>query len=770
MKRFFSKLLDHPVLTLGAIFLISILFAIPLSTNTRIETNLDKYMPQSNPAFVYSNQAEDWFCIKDGIIIAVESPDGIYNSRTLGKIKSITQDLQQMEEINKNDVTSLYTADNIIGSEFGLEISPFYDKVPSSARAIAELQQQVRQNDMVSQRLVSPDEKVTLIIARLDDNVFSQELYDSIKELNSSYDGPETFHVAGRPIVEGALASLAPADMAKMVPIVILVIIFVLFLVLRSFKSTILTLLVVLLSVLWSFGLMAALNIPVYAVSTMLPVMLIAIGVADGIHMFNHLRIYQMDHPEKTKRSAIEEMLSGMWKPVIITTLTTAAGFISLLSSQVYPIKYFGVFAAFGVLVAMVLSLTMIPAGLMVFGLPKVKSMKNKNLDSMNSHQGTPIARYILRHGRLLILLTIVILGVSIWGTSHIWIDSSFLSQFPPKSDIVQADTYINSKFGGTSTLNVIFDADKPEAFKDPQVLKLLDTIQTDVETSLDAVGNSFSLTDYLKRMNMVMNADDPSFNTIPDSRNLIAQYLLLYEMSGDPATLEQVVDSDYQKANMTFQLKDDSSLTLDSVIHKINTYLPALEKLGLNAHYAGSGYRGLVFSQLILTGQIWSIIISLLLVVILLSIMFHSLYIGLIGSVPILITVFINFGTMGILGIPLSTTTALVSSIAIGIGIDYAVHFIDRYKIYAKETNDPNTACELAMKHSGRAILYNALVVIAGFMVLSFSLFPPNRILGAMVSLNMGTSFLGTLIIIPILLVSSGQFIIKNHKEKLYA
>nr|MDA3884426.1 MMPL family transporter [Candidatus Delongbacteria bacterium] len=189
------------------------------------------------------------------------------------------------------------------------------------------------------------------------------------------------------------------------------------------------------------------------------------------------------------------------------------------------------------------------------------------------------------------------------------------------------------------------------------------------------------------------------------------------------------------------------------------------LKDSGVEIKYAGSGYKALVFTDLILEGQIKSLVMSLLIVIILLAFMFKNFYIGLIGSIPIVITTLISFGTMGLLNIPLSTTTALISSIAIGIGIDYAVHFIERYKINALLTNDKTQTIKLTMHHSGRAIIFNAIVVIAGFLVLLFSGFPPNRALGALVSLNMFTSFLGTVTIMFIILYISNIYFKKKEK-----
>ena len=757
MKISLDKLFKFPVMNLIILLLITIILSQVMKSRSRMETDLDKYMPQNHPAFIYSDQAESIFNIKDGIIIAIENPDGIYNHGTLSKIKDITRKLGKMPEIDKDDVTSLYTADNIVGTEYGMDVKAFYKKTPTSAEDLAKLQQNVRSNDMIFGRIVSEDETVSVIVANIGDDVFSQQFYDDILKMAKSFEGPEKLYVAGTPIVEGTMAYLGPRDMKKMVPIVILVIILVLLFVLRSLKNSFFTLLVVVLSVIWTFGLMAAIGIPIYAVSTMIPVMLIAIGVADGIHLFSHLDLYLAKHPGASKREAVADMLKGMWKPVMMTSVTTAVGFISLLTSEVYPIKYFGLFTAFGVMAAMFFSLILIPSGILAFGLPKRKrSHKNKqrNEDQLSYR----FADTIVKYKYLTPILTAVIIVISLWGVSKVWINSSFLEKFEKDSDIVMTDKFINEHFGGTSMLNVIIEAVDQDKFKQPEVLRAVSRLQEDVE-NLSMVGNSFSLGDYLKRMNKVMHADDKAYNIIPDSKELIAQYLLLYEMSGDPENLWKVIDYNFAKANLTFQIKSDNSKVIKNVIAQIESHRPELEALDLKINFAGSGYKALVFTDLILEGQIKSLLMSLGIIIGLLSLMFKKISIGLIGSVPIILTSLISFGIMGLVNIPLSTTTALLSSIAVGIGIDYAVHFIERYKIYAQQTNDKQKTISLTMHHSGRAIIFNAFVVIAGFLVLLFSVFPPNRQLGALVSLNMFTSLVGTITIMFLLLYKSNIY-----------
>ena len=772
MEKFLNKLLNYKWLSMIIILVITAFFIFEMKQNTTMETNLDKYMPKDHPAFIYSDKAEAWFNINDGIIIAVENKNGIFNTETLDTLKQLTKRFQNFNEIEKSDVRSLYNADNIVGSEDGMDVKRFYKRVPKSEEKLADLKESVRKNDMIFGRMVSENEQVTIIMAEIGNDVFTMEFYDQIlKSAKRSETDDIKIHVAGRPIVEGELALLGPADMQKMVPIVILVIMAVLFITLRSLKGTFITLGVVFLSTIWAFGLMATVGIPIYAVSTLLPIMLIAIGVAYGIHLYIHLHTFVDHNPKASKLDATKNMIKHMWKPVVMTSVTTAVGFISLLTSQVFPVKYFGIFTAFGILTAMALSLVFLPAGVMIFGLPKARKVNHDKEKEGHSHSklANNFATGIIKHKYVSIIAAVLIIAVSLIGMQKLWINSSFLDKFEKDSNIVQTDRFINKNFGGTSSLNLILDAEgKKDVFKEPEVLKLVDKMQKDVNTQLDVVGNTFSLADYINRMNKVMNADQEAYNTIPDDKNMIAQYLLLYEMSGDPENLNKVVDYNYEKINVSFQLKKDDSKAINSALDIIHNYEDDFKDLGISMNYAGSGYKALVFADLILEGQIKSLALSLLIIIVLLSSMFKSIKIGLISSVPIILTALISFGIMGFLNIPLSTTTALLSSIAIGIGIDYAVHFLERYRAYASKTDNKMEVAQLTMANSGKSIIYNAIIVIAGFLVLLFSVFPPNRELGGLVSLNMFTSLVGTLTIMPVLLyLSNLYFKKKSNKSK---
>ncbi|HOZ73182.1 MAG TPA: MMPL family transporter [Spirochaetales bacterium] len=755
MQKLFKSTLRHPFIVMSLALGITALAVLSVVSGFRMETNLDTYMPRTHPAFVFSDEADERFMIKDSILIAVEHPYSVFNPATLQKLIDIEDDLLALEGLSGARVNSIHTGDNILATEDGLDVRRFYTDAPIDQEGADRIASAVRGNSMIAGRLVSHDERTALIIVELPESGFSRDLYDQIQQIADERTGPETLHIAGRPIVEGTLAALGPADMARMGPLVLLVIAIVLLLVLRQVRRTIITMSVVVFSTIWAFGLMSALGVPMYSVSIMIPVMLIAIGVAYAIHLYNQIDHFARETPGAGRRDIAENAITVISSPALFAALTTVAGFVSLVTSRVYPVKYFGLFTAFGVFASFVLTMLLVPAGIMAFGNGDVKKAAGAHAGRIPEHGlGARFADALkARPGRVYVIVAVLV-AASVFGISRVWINTSFLANFDSNSAIVKTDAFVNEHFGGTSSLNVILEAADPDTFKNPEVLRLMDAMQAGA-LELENVGDTISLTTYLRRLHYSMNAADPAFDVIPDSSDLVAQYLLLYEMSGDPDNLWKVVDADFRSANVTIQMKSDDTRTIGRVIEYVDAQAADFDRFGITIRYAGSGYKSLIFSDLILQGQMSSLGLSVIIVFILVAFMFRSVLLGLVSTIPVLISIAVNFGVMGLLNVPLTTSTALISSIAVGIGVDYAIHLITHYREALKALGDEERAARFAMSHTGRAVLLNAAIVISGFMVMVFSVFPPNRQVGLLVSLNMLTAFLATVTIMFMVLRS---------------
>ncbi len=780
--RIIIFLTQKPLLLIIAILAAAGIFIAAIADNAVLETDLNEYMPAKHPAFAFSDEAEALFGIEDSVLLAIEHPTTIFNPETLAKIEAISIDLPKaFEEIKKGSVTSLATADNITGSEWGLEVEPFFPNgIPQTDEELENLRAKVVSNEMVFSRVVSTDTAAALIVAQIDSSADTKDLQKRLTAYAEQWEGPETIYSAGRPIVEGALAELGPADMAIMFPLVMAVMVIVQLILLRSVRDTILNMVIVMMGTLTAFGAMALLGVPVYAVDTMIPVMLIAIGVAYGIHMHNSIRHIVRQRPDIPKNELIHSVLHAMIRPVSMAAVTTAIGFSALMTSQVLPVRYFGLFSSIGVLTEMVLALLLFPASIHLLGVPKHgKELSDEMIDeepianSGSKPAGAGVggrwAAVILKHPLSITAAAVVILALGIIGMQKVWIDTSFLANFEEDSVIAATDRFVNTRFGGTSSLNIILTADEEQAFKNPDLLKAMDALQREIAEH-ETVGASFSLTDFIRRMNRVMHEDDETYSRIPDDQELIAQYLLLYEFSGDPETLETVVDYNYKTACMTFQMKSDSSSVMSEIIAGIEPWRGTFEEFDVSVEYAGSGYKAFVFSQLLLEGQIISLLLSFVIVALLLTALFRSLAIGLIGTIPIAVTAVVNFGVMGLFNVPLSSATALISSIAVGIGVDYAIHFIEHYRNRRIEGRTIEQAVYVTVSHTGRAIIWNALAVMGGFAVLMFSVFPPNRQVGSLIVLNMAVSALGTLSILPaavIALDKRGRFLPRKKNQE---
>lgn len=750
--RFFSSFAKKPILILVVLVTLLSLFVFGIATNAKLVTDLNKYMPSTHPAFMASDEAEELFNIQDSILLVVEHPTSIYNTGTLEKIQRITEDLpRQFEEIAEGKVTSLATADNITSYDGDMEVQPFYTDVPITDEELAALEASVKANSMINGRNVSFDSTATLIIAEIDPESDATSLQKRLLEYAKSWEGPERLYVAGRPIVEGSLAELGPKDMAIMFPLVILFMIILLYLLLRSVRDTTINMIIVLFGTLFAFGTKTLLGIPIYAVDTMIPVMLIAIGVAYGIHMHNAIHHRIQDNPNLTRDQLAQSVLKEMIRPIFMTALTTAIGFMALMTSEVLPVRYFGLFAAIGVISEMVLALILFPASIYLFGIPKKKA-KGLVTKQVKAPKQNRWASILMDHQRTVIVITVLIILLGGYGATKVWIDTSFLANFEPDSPIALTDAFVNQKFGGTSSLNIILSSEDEGTFKEPAVLQAMDDLQTRLSQD-PMVGATFSLITFLKQMNLVMHENDAAFETVPESRELVAQYLLLYEFSGDPETLEKVVDYDYTKANITFQLKSDSSAVLGSIIALAEEAAPAFASHGIEISFAGSGYKAFVFSSLLLKGQIISLGLSFIIVALLLTLLFKNIWVGLAGTVPIAITAVVNFGVMGLVNIPLSSATALISSIAVGIGVDYSIHLLEHYTNRRLKGFSREEATRETISHTGRAIILNAIAVMGGFAVLMFSVFPPNRQVGALIVLNMAMSALLTLTILIVII-----------------
>jgi predicted RND superfamily exporter protein len=534
-----------------------------------------------------------------------------------------------------------------------------------------------------------------------------------------------------------------------MFPFVILAAGGLLFLALRSVRGVLLPLLVVLTSVVWTLGLMAWTNATFHPMTTIMPTLLVAIGVANGIHIIHHFMLGTAERPDRPVGDTVRETMEQMTPPVVMTSLTTAAGLASLTVSSVQQVQMFGLFSAFGVLAGMVFSLTLLPAVLCL--LPAPLQAAHRTARTQIEEGGfvalllDALVPLITRRPLIAVLCSLAVVIAGAGGIARVVVDSSMIRSFPEGNPVRLADRELAAHFGGSVPMQIVLDAGADDAWKDPAKLRAAEGLQEHIEAR-EYAGETVSIVDYIRRMNAVMRPGDPAADSVPESRDLVAQYLLLYSMSGDPDDFEEVVDYDYRMANLHARLASDNSALMGRAVREVDTYAARhLAPLGIATHVSGSAQLSWTLSNLIVRGQVLSLWLALFVVVVLAALMSRSLAAGFFTVLPVAVATVLNFGLMGWFGLRLDISTALLSSMGIGIGIDYAIHFVFRYRRDRLASMPPEQAMRETLSTSGVAIFYNAMVVMAGFLVLATSSFPPNHILGVLVAQNMFVCFLGT-------------------------
>ncbi|WP_461367477.1 efflux RND transporter permease subunit [Candidatus Darwinibacter acetoxidans] len=750
MQRWFKLVMDHPWVVMGVVVLITIGAATFLPRIT-FDASIDAMIPEDDPVLVELMEIVEDFGTQDLFLVAVQGDD-VFSPATLRKIHDLASELEALPGVV--EVQSPLNAQKVESGFFGIEIAPMTLDLPQTPEEIEEFR-----NDILSSpyagRLITPDGRGAALFLELDGPALLTERNDLMGQIEAvvqRYTGPEKIHVVGDAYILYFTEQIMKQDLVKLVPFVAVIIGVVLYWTLRSFLGIVIPLLTVGISVTWTVGLMIWRGIPVSIISMVMPVILVTIGIASSIHILNK---YQEGLASGlAKREALEETFAAITAPVVMAALTTAAGFASLITAFVHPIREFGVLTAVGVMLAMGLSLSLVPALLVLVKEPEVRQGKEK------AQKDGPLTRILhtfvhwaVHRPRLLVLIVTAIFVVFALGATLITLESNIVNYFGNSSPVKQATMVIEEVFGGSMQISVVLDTGEADGIKDPAVLEELVVIQ-DHLNSFDTINHATSIADVIRELNQALWDGDPEFYAIPDSNEAVAQLLLLFSLQGGSG-IDSLVTYDYSRALVTAQMKTLDAEQMAQVISQVEQFLAQRYNSGsaLKSYLSGTPKVMQRLMNRYVQTQISSLISSSVMVGIIVSALMKSVSLGLLSMVPLIFTVVVNFGIMGFAGLPLDAVTSMISSVSIGIGIDYAIHYISRYRWEAANGHDPATALRQTSTSAGRAIIYNALALVVGFLVLVFSHFRAIAVFGLLISAAMIVSSLAALLVVPLLL-----------------
>lgn len=726
------------------LIVVSIIFVVLLSVSQfsklKINPSFDDYIPKEVGNRAYLKKLDSIFGGSEKILLILTNEEGIINANSFDRIVKLTDELKDLDGVERCmsllDVMEIKLEDGVTS------FNSIVEEIPEDQERLSLLKQQILESEM-GKRFVSHDLTATAIIltksTEVKDNVIIPQIQSVVKDIP----GQDNVYLGGLAYVRQSIKSYIKQDLITLLPGALFLMLLMLYFSFREWKGVLLPFLVVVLSILFSFGLMAIIGWEISLITILLPIMLIAIANDYSIHLINLYQEKVECSNLKSMKEITIEIYRELRKPILITGLTTIGGILGLLSHKMPPAVQLGVLAAYGIGLALLMSLFLVPVLLSFYSIPRASKRQTGLKKFSMTNLLELFAIWVNNYPKRVIAVFLTVTVLSSFGFFFLKVDTNVEGYFIGKSDIKKGIDLVNNKFGGSQYVSILFHGDvlAPDALR--RVEKYTEKIR-----EIPQIGHIVSPSIFFKELSKGMyTPNEPEYGTLPKSEAEALQYMELLAMSGYDEQASQLIDYTNENARILVSLKNGSNRTGKAV-------LKALKEITANdpllVCIAGPGLSKIQIADMVIQGQIKSLIMALLIIFVLMSFMFKSVVAGIKGSLPLILSTVFLFGLMGFLNIPLDIVTALLSSIMIGVGVDYTIHFLWRYKIEFVELGDRKKAIENTLQTSGKGIVFNAFSVIVGFSILIFSSFAPLRFFGVLVVVSIFSCLISALLLVP--------------------
>ncbi|WP_052813023.1 efflux RND transporter permease subunit [Desulfonatronum thioautotrophicum] len=725
------------------------LFQIP-----RIQTidNVDYFIVDDDPDFAYYQEIRSFFGEDEFFVVAFSQPD-VFTRQNLELLQELTEYFQRHAGIR--DVRSLASVDYVDGAQEYFDVRPFLETIPDTPATLSVLREQALSTPLYLDNLLSRDGRTAAVIVFPyefpDDAGFRKRLLQEAAELLGRLERDDLqFHLAGNTVSNVHLSQAVQRDLAVFIPLTYLLVALVMMGVFRSIQLTILGMVSISVCVGSTIGFMALLEIPMHNLTSVIPSLAMALALADTVHIFSRLeakavRAFQ-SWPE-----ALEDILGRLVMPCFLTSLTTAVGFLSLSVSDIQPIREFAYVAAMGMVFKFFFSFLFL-APLLALRKPAA-IFRDKHEYRRMSRVLTWISALVRRHYVWVNLVFLAVLVASIGFSSRIQVETNLVEYFKQGSTLRKDLDFVQQNLSGVAILDLSLRGKEIEAFAAPEHLQLLDRIQSFLLT-LDGVDATLSFADFVKDMHKSFHDEDPEYHVIPDDANLIAQYLLLY----DSSDIDDYITPTFDHARIMVRLSETSSAKQAELIQAVQEFLDHQEAGGIAVRITGNVVQQVNVIQALVRGLFASLAIAVVVIGAVMLFALGSVKIGLLSLIPNLFPLVMTFGFMGLLGIPLDTSTALIAVVALGIAVDDTIHFLTEYNSQRSMNRPVSEALHQAILLKGMPIIATSIILAIGFGVLVFSSFIPTIYFGLLSIGVMLTALVGDLFLLPaVMLLRNG-------------
>lgn len=724
------------------------------ATRLHVEVEADRQLPQEHPYVETLNEVHRIFGDKNLVVIGLFPRDGeVFTPHFLHKLASVTERIRRVPGANPALVRSLAAPEvkDIQGSDEGFSVEPVMAEPPTDAAGAEAVRRRAFANDVWVGTLVSKDGSAAAVQATFEltpETPGYRQLQSAVlAAIAEEADGSFDYRLSG-PVVFLAQLSTYSSRIAFFFPFALLVIGVIHYDAFRTLQALFLPLATALMSVLWALGLMGLLDVPLDPFNTTTPILILAVAAGHAVQVLK--RFYEEYDRLGELDGAIVACLVRVGPVMMAAGLVAALSFCSLVTFGTATIRTFGLFTGLGILSAMVIEMTMIPAVRAMLPAPKRREREREREAHPFIDRFLAFAARTARERPRVVLATsyIVVILCALLAT-RIDVNMSLKQQFTPSDPVRVDDARINADFSGTNTLILMVDGDGEGALEDPGLVRGIDELQRRLAAE-PGVGKVTSYVDFLGTMHRAMNADRPEAGALPDSKAMVAQYLFLYSLSGGAEDFDTILDPSHRVAKIRLLIHEDATRYGAGLIERTEQMVAETIPPGYRVRFTGTLASTVAATEVMVQGKIWNIAQIALITIVISALLLRSLLGGLLVAIPLALAVAVNFGAMGLLGIPLDSMTAAIAAMAVGIGADYAMYFLFRVREERATSVDLGDAIERALATSGKAVLFVSSAVALGYATLCFSGFGMHVQLGGLVALAMVVSSVSALVVLP--------------------
>ncbi|MEX0310380.1 MAG: RND family transporter [Tateyamaria sp.] len=740
------------------VVLTSILLCVGVSygaSNLRFASDYRVFFGADNPDFIANEQAQGTFGKADNVAFLLIPKDGaVFDDNTLSATLALTEAAWTLPYVSRVDSLTNFQSSRGEGDDLIVEDLLFSLNELTPER-IAYIRDLAQTEPLLDRFLVSEGGQATIVNAVLqlpsDTPAISVQAAEKAAEIRDALLDAHPDHdvqLLGVVILSASFETAGQVDSQTLIPMVYALILVVIFAVFRSLVFVGVRLSLILLSTLFAMGIGGFLGVELTPISLSAPTIILTIAVADAIHIFSCVRGYMRQGMNKTQ--ALVSSVSLNFAPVGITSITTIVGFLTLNFSDSPPFHHLGNMTAAGIFAAWVLSIVFLPA-LASFAPLRFKPSKVRGRDTGMLR----VAEVVVQKAPLVFGLTAALSAVAIAFIPRVELNDQWTQYFAPRLEFRQA-VDAAAPFFGTEPMEFVIDSGAPGNVTNPEFLRVVDDFTAWLRTQDDVVTHAFAVSDIMKRLNRNLNNEDPAFNTIPDAKELAAQYLLVYELSLPYGLdLNDRVDIDRQTTRVTATVRDVSTNQTKDFIADAEAWfvqnggdVATVEVTGAKKLFAFVAKRNI---DAMFEGAVYLV----LAIVAILSLTFGSFRVGLLSLIPNALPILITFGLWSIFVGTVGFSVAATGAVAVGLVVDFTVHFMAKY---LRATRDKGQSVADGIRYAfdtaGTAILATTVILTAGFAILVTSSFKFNADLGLLTAISIVMAMIVNFFLLPSLLM----------------